>query len=40
MSHIGLHLAKANGMGKPLEVAFALHCDPALHMAGATSSAV
>lgn len=37
MSHIGLHLAKAHGMGKPLEVAFALHCDPALHMAGATS---
>jgi len=37
MSHIGLHLARATAMGKPLEVAFALQCDPALHMAGATS---
>lgn len=37
MSHIGLHLAKATAMGKPLEVAFAMQCDPALHMAGATS---
>ena len=33
MSHIGLHLAKATGMGKPLEVAFACQCDPAIHLA-------
>ena len=37
MSHIGLHIARATAMGKPLEVAFALQCDPALHMAGVTS---
>lgn len=37
MSHIGVHLAKATAMGKPLEVAFACQCDPAIHMAGATS---
>ncbi len=35
-SHIGLHLAKATAMGKPLEVAFACQCDPAIHMAAAT----
>jgi len=37
MSHIGLHLAKATAMGKPLEVAFACQCDPAIHLAAATS---
>lgn len=36
MSHIGLHLAKAQRMGKPLEVAFACQVDPALHLASAT----
>jgi UbiD family decarboxylase len=36
MSHIGLHLAKAIAMGKPLEVAFACQCDPAIHLAAAT----
>ena len=36
MSHIGLHLAKANAMGKRLEVAFACQCDPAIHLAGGT----
>ena len=36
MSHIGLHLAKATAMGKPLEVAFACQCDPAIHLAAAT----
>ena len=35
-SHIGFHLAKAVQMGKPLEVAFACQCDPAIHMAAAT----
>ena len=37
MSHIGLHLAKATAMGKPLEVAFACQCDPAIHLAAATA---
>ena len=37
MSHIGLHLARATAMNESLEVAFALQCDPALHVAGATS---
>jgi 3-polyprenyl-4-hydroxybenzoate decarboxylase len=36
MSHIGVHLAKATAMGKPLEVAFACQCDPAIHLAAAT----
>lgn len=36
MSHIGLHLAKAQRMGKPLEIAIACQCDPAVHMAAAT----
>lgn len=36
MSHIGLHLAKANRLGRPLEVAFACSCDPAVHLAAAT----
>ncbi len=36
MSHIGLHLAKAQRMGKPLEIAVAVLCDPAVHMAAAT----
>jgi 4-hydroxy-3-polyprenylbenzoate decarboxylase len=36
MNHIGLHLAKAQRMGKPLEIAVACQCDPAIHMAAAT----
>ncbi len=36
MSHIGLHIAKATAMGKPLEVAFACQLDPAIHLAAAT----
>jgi 3-polyprenyl-4-hydroxybenzoate decarboxylase len=36
MSHIGLHLARAQKLGKPLEVAFACQVDPALHLAAAT----
>jgi 4-hydroxy-3-polyprenylbenzoate decarboxylase len=36
MNHIGLHLAKAQRMGKPLEIAVACQCDPAVHMAAAT----
>jgi len=36
MSHIGLHLAKAQKMGRPLEVAFACQVDPTLHLAAAT----
>jgi 3-polyprenyl-4-hydroxybenzoate decarboxylase len=36
MSHIGLHLAKATAMGKPLEAAFACQCDPAIHLAAGT----
>lgn len=36
MNHIGLHLAKAAKSGKPLEIAFACSCDPALHLAAAT----
>jgi len=36
MSHIGLHLAKAKAMGKPLEVAIACQVDPAVCMAAAT----
>lgn len=37
MSHIGLHVAKAAKAGKPLEIAFACSCDPALSLAAATS---
>jgi 4-hydroxy-3-polyprenylbenzoate decarboxylase len=37
MNHIGQHLAKAARLGKPLEVAFACSCDPAVHLAAATS---
>lgn len=37
MSHIGLHLAKAQAMGKPLEIAVACQCDPAVHVAACTS---
>jgi 4-hydroxy-3-polyprenylbenzoate decarboxylase len=36
MNHIGVHLAKASRSGKPLEVAFACSCDPAVHVAAAT----
>jgi 4-hydroxy-3-polyprenylbenzoate decarboxylase len=36
MSHIGLHLAKAQKMGRPLEIAVACQVDPALHLACAT----
>jgi 4-hydroxy-3-polyprenylbenzoate decarboxylase len=36
MSHIGLHVAKAAKAGKPLEIAFACSCDPAVHLAAAT----
>jgi len=37
MNHIGLHLAKAIKMGKPLEVAIACQCDPAIHTAACTA---
>ena len=37
MSHIGVHLAKAQAMGKPLEIAIACQCDPAVHVAACTS---
>lgn len=37
MSHIGLHLAKAAKMGKPLEIAIACQCDPAVHTAACTA---
>ena len=36
MNHIGVHLAKARRMGKPLEVAYACSCDPAIHLAACT----
>jgi 3-polyprenyl-4-hydroxybenzoate decarboxylase len=36
MNHIGLHVAKAWGKGEPLEVAIAMCCDPAIHVASAT----
>lgn len=36
MNHIGLHIAKAWGKGQPLEVAIAICCDPAVHVAAAT----
>ena len=38
MNHIGLHLAKAKAMGKPLEVAVAKLCDPAIHVAACTGT--
>lgn len=37
MNHIGIHLAKAQRMGKPLEIAIACQCDPAVHMAACTA---
>ncbi|MCC5793870.1 MAG: UbiD family decarboxylase [Chromatiales bacterium] len=37
MNHIGLHLAKAAAMGKPLEIAIACQCDPAVHVAAGTA---
>lgn len=37
MNHIGLHLAKAAKMGKPLEIAIACQCDPAVHVAAGTA---
>lgn len=37
MNHIGLHLAKAVRMGKPLEIAVACQCDPAIHLAACTA---
>jgi len=37
MSHIGVHLAKAQALGKPLEIAIACQCDPAVHVAACTS---
>jgi 4-hydroxy-3-polyprenylbenzoate decarboxylase len=37
MSHIGLHLAKARRMGKPLEIAIACQVDPAIHQAACTA---
>ncbi|MCC7259048.1 MAG: UbiD family decarboxylase [Gammaproteobacteria bacterium] len=36
MSHIGLHLARAQRLGRPLELAIACQVDPALHLASAT----
>lgn len=36
MSHIGQHVAKAAKAGKRLQVAFAIMCDPAIHVAAAT----
>jgi UbiD family decarboxylase len=38
MNHIGIHLAKAKAMGKPLEVAVAKLCDPAVHLAACTGT--
>jgi UbiD family decarboxylase len=37
MSHVGLHLAKARKLGKPLEIAVACQCDPAIHLAACTA---
>ena len=36
MSGIGVHIAKANAAGRPLEVACAVMCDPTIHVAAAT----
>ncbi len=36
MNHVGLHLHKASQMGKPLELAVAVMCEPAVHVAAAT----
>jgi 3-polyprenyl-4-hydroxybenzoate decarboxylase len=38
MNHIGLHLAKAQKMGRPLEIAIACQVDPAVHVASATGT--
>lgn len=38
MNHVGIHLAKAQRMGKALEVAVACQVDPALHVAAATGT--
>ena len=37
MSHVGLHLAKARRLGKPLKIAVAVMCDPAVHLAACTA---
>jgi len=37
MSHIGLHLAKAIRLGRPLEIAVACQCDPTVHAAACTA---
>ena len=37
ITDIGRHFAKAVNRGQPLQVAIALTCDPALHVAGGTS---
>ncbi len=39
MNQIGNHLFKASQQGKPLEIAFACSCDPAIHLAAATGLA-
>ncbi len=39
MSHVGLHLARAAQAGKRLQVAFAVMCDPAVHVAAGTGLA-
>ena len=39
MSQIGIHVAKAHKMGKPLEIAIAANVDPAICMAAATGLA-
>jgi 4-hydroxy-3-polyprenylbenzoate decarboxylase len=36
MSQVGLHVAKAVGAGQRLKVAFAVMCDPAIHVAAGT----
>ncbi|MFL2769654.1 MAG: UbiD family decarboxylase domain-containing protein [Rhodospirillaceae bacterium] len=36
MSGIGMHIAKANAAGRRLQVACAIMCDPAIHIAAAT----
>ena len=38
MNHIGLHLARAQKLGRPLEIAVACQVDPALHLACATGT--
>jgi 3-polyprenyl-4-hydroxybenzoate decarboxylase len=39
MSHVGLHVAKAARAGQRLPVAFAVMCDPAVHVASGTGLA-